>query len=198
MFWRQFRATGQLRTVFHTSFTFRTIRANWKQNNSCPEWFKANFEQQYGCERCFLQVLSKIANRISRILLTTQTNLGKLKVARPLSHRPSVKRPISSNMTGAHGVLDRFYLLNKSRQSRTKRQLRRVFWRQFRGKEQFCKGFWTSFSFLTKNTNFKRNDICAQCFDANSLNLSKTPLRICPLARNWRQNTLRNCLFVRN
>ena len=87
VFWSKFRATGQLRTVFHTSFTFRTIRANLKQNDGCAEWSEANFEQQHGCARCFLEVLSKKANRISWILLTTHTNLGKLTVGNPLTHK---------------------------------------------------------------------------------------------------------------
>ena len=88
----QFRATGQLRTVFHTSFTFRVIRANLKHNDSCAEWFEANFEQQHVCARCFLKVLSKTANRVSWILLTTHINLSKLTVASPLSHKLEVKR----------------------------------------------------------------------------------------------------------
>ena len=92
VFWSQFRATGQLRTVFYKRFTFRTIQANLKQNDSCAEWFEANFDQQHGCARCFLKVLSKTANRISWILLTTHTNLGKLTVASPLSHKLEVKR----------------------------------------------------------------------------------------------------------
>ena len=35
--------------------------------------------------------------------------------------------------------------------------------------------FWTSFSFQNKVNNFKHNDIYAECFYANSYNLSKTP-----------------------
>ena len=77
VFWGQFRETEQLRTVFYTSFTFRTMRVNLNQNDSCAEWLKANFKQQHGCARCFLQVSSKTANQISWILLTTHTNFSK-------------------------------------------------------------------------------------------------------------------------
>ena len=34
-------------------------------------------------------------------------------------------------------------------------------------KRQFRSVFWTSFSFLTKVANFKKNDSCADFFDAN-------------------------------
>ena len=46
--------------------------------------------------------------RISWILLTTHTNLCKFTVVSPLFHRLYVERPISSNSTVAHGVLEKF------------------------------------------------------------------------------------------
>ena len=65
LFWRQFWATAQLRTVFGTSCSFLTIRVNLKQNNSCTVLFRANFEQHHICTDCFAQVLSKTANQSS-------------------------------------------------------------------------------------------------------------------------------------
>jgi len=60
--WEQFGAKAQLRTLFRTRFSFLTIRANLKQNDSSAVLFGANFQQQHSCERCFEQVLSKTAN----------------------------------------------------------------------------------------------------------------------------------------
>ena len=57
-----FQAKRELGTEFLTSLSFLTIRANWKENDSYAVWVEANFEQQHGCARCFLQVLSKRAN----------------------------------------------------------------------------------------------------------------------------------------
>ena len=111
--------------MFWTSFSFSTIVANYKKNDSCAEFFDANFEQQ------------------------------------------SVLRPISSNRTVAHGVWVKFQLFNKSRLFRTKWELCKAFWRQFFATGKLRKGFWTSFSLLTKVTNFKHNDSFGECFDAN-------------------------------
>ena len=59
MFWRQVRATGQLRTVFPTSLSFLLLRANLKQNDSCAVWFGSNFEQQHGCAHSFYKFYLK-------------------------------------------------------------------------------------------------------------------------------------------
>ena len=59
----QFWLTGQLRTQFLTGFIFLTVRPNLEQNERCAVWLRGNFEQQHGCARCFLQVLSKTANQ---------------------------------------------------------------------------------------------------------------------------------------
>ena len=167
MFWRQFSATGLLRRVFWTWFSFLPKVTNFKQNDSCAEWFEANFEQQHGCARCILQVLSKTANRTSWILLTTQINLGKLKVASPLSHWSSVKRPILSNIKVATGCFGQVLLFNNSRKLLGKRQFRRVFWRQFRATRQLRTAFWTSFRLLTKDAKFKQTVSCAECLHPN-------------------------------
>ena len=132
VFWRQFRATGQLRTVFHTSFTFRTIRANLKQNTVA----QSDLRPISSNSTCFLQVLSKTANQISWILLTTHTNLGKLTVASPLSHRSSVKRPIASNRTAAPRWEHFFRFLFSSR---------------------FLWKIYVFLLLLTKGANFKQN-----------------------------------------
>ena len=58
VFWRQFRAKRECKLEFLTNFSFLTIRANLKQNDSCAVWVEANFEQQHGCARCFGQVLA--------------------------------------------------------------------------------------------------------------------------------------------
>ena len=65
VFWRQIRATGELRTLFCRSFSFLTITANLKQNDSCAVWFAANFKQEQSCARRFVQLLAKKANQSS-------------------------------------------------------------------------------------------------------------------------------------
>ena len=78
-----------------------------------------------------------------------------------------IKHAHLSKFTVARPLFNNFKLFNKSRQFQAKRQLRRVFWPQYRATEQLRKMFCTSFSFLTKDTNFKQNDSCSECFDAN-------------------------------
>ena len=75
--------------------------------------------------------------------------------------------PISSNITVSQGVLDKFWLFNKTHHFQEKRQLRRVFRRQFQATGELRTVFCTSFSFLTKVANLKRNDSCGECFDDN-------------------------------
>ena len=58
-------------------------------------------------------------------------------------------------------------MVNKRRQVQAKRWLGRVFTPKFQATRQLRKEFQTSFRFLTKVTNFKHNDICAESFDAN-------------------------------
>ena len=58
VFWRQFRAKRELQLEFLTNFSFLTIRASLKQNDSCAVLVEANFEQQHGCARCFGKVLA--------------------------------------------------------------------------------------------------------------------------------------------
>ena len=98
LFW----LTGQLRMQFLTGFSFLTIRANLKQNDSCAVW------------------------------------LGQ----------------ILSNSGVAHGVLVKFKLYIKCRPFQGKRQLCRAFGRTFWATGQFRTVFFTSFSFLSKDTNF--------------------------------------------
>ena len=62
MFSRQFGATGQLRTVFWTSYRLLTKDAKFEQIDSEAECFKANFEQQDSCARCFTQGLAFLEN----------------------------------------------------------------------------------------------------------------------------------------
>ena len=138
MFWWQFRATGQLRTVFWTSFSLLTKFAKFKKNDSCAECFDANFKQKDICARFLRQVLA---------IEQKSPIWSKTKYAQ------SVLTSISSNKTVAHFVLHKVRLFTKSRKCQATGQLRTVFWR--------------SFSFLTKVANFKKNASCAECFDGN-------------------------------
>ena len=62
MFWHQFKATGQLRTVFWSSYRFLTKDAKFKQIDSCAECFDANFEEKDSWARCFGQVIACYKN----------------------------------------------------------------------------------------------------------------------------------------
>ena len=75
---------------FLTGFSFLTIRANFKQNDSCAVPHRADFEQHQGCARCFGQVKA------------LYKMLPKTTVAE------SVLTHILSNRTIAHGVLHKF------------------------------------------------------------------------------------------
>ena len=92
VFWRQFQATKVLRTEFLTTFSFLTIRANLKQNNSCAVWFEANLEIQESCARRFSQALAFQQYG----LIWSKTTVSQ-----------SVLTPISSSRTIAHGVFDK-------------------------------------------------------------------------------------------
>ena len=152
MFWRQFRATGQLRTVFWTSFSLLTKFAKFKKNDSCALCFDANFKQKDSCAGCFGQVLACYQKTPS----SSNSTVAQ-----------SVLTPIASNRTVAHGLLDKFQPFNKSCQLQENRQLPTVFWRQFQETGQLCTVFGASFSYGTKVANLKQNDSCAECFDAN-------------------------------
>ena len=78
-----------------------------------------------------------------------------------------IKHSHLSKFTIARTLFNNFKLFNKSRQFQAKRQLHRVFWRQFRATGKLCTAFFTGLGFLTIRANFKQNDSCAQCFDAN-------------------------------
>ena len=141
-----------MRTVFWTSFRFLTKVINFKQNVSCAECLDPNFKQHDSSRRYFGQVLG---------FQQKWQTLGKTRITQ------SVLTLISSNRTVAHGVLEKFYLVNKRRHLQANWQLHRVFWRQFWATGQMRSLFWTSFCFLTKVANFKPNDSCPECFDAN-------------------------------
>ena len=44
-------ATGQLRTVYFTSFMFLNNASKLKQNKSCAVWIMASFKEQHSCAR---------------------------------------------------------------------------------------------------------------------------------------------------
>ena len=58
MFWPIFQATGQLRTVFCTRFSFFRKVANFKNKDSFAECFDANLEHQDCCAGCFAPALA--------------------------------------------------------------------------------------------------------------------------------------------
>ena len=60
VFWPKFQATGQLRTVFCTRFSFFRKVANFKNKHSFAECFDANFEHQDSCAWCFAPALALI------------------------------------------------------------------------------------------------------------------------------------------
>ena len=152
MFWCHFRATGQLRTVFWTSFSLLSKDAKFKQIECCAQCFDENVKQQDSCAQCFAQGLAF---------------LEKLPISRTKTVSQSVLTPSLSNRTDAHALSGKFKLFNRSRQIQAKRQFRRVFWRQFEETGKLRTVFWTSLSFSTKVANFKQNERCAVCFDAN-------------------------------
>ena len=152
VFSRRFRATGQLKTLFWTSFRFLTKDANFKQNETCAVCFDANFGQQESCAQSLGQVLACYQKTPSS---------SKSTVAQ------RILSPIASIRTVAHGLLGKFKLLNKSRQIQGKRQLRRVFRRHFRATGQLRTVFLTRFSMLSKDAKLKEIKSCAECFDAN-------------------------------
>ena len=115
VFWRQFEETGQFRPVYWTSYRLLTKDAKFKQIDRCADCFDANLEQQDSCARCFWQDLASS----QKSLISSKTTVAR-----------SVLTPISSNWTGAHGVLDNFQI-------------------------------------LTEVANLKQNESCAECFDVN-------------------------------
>ena len=159
----------------------------------------------------FREIYQKQPIEVPLILLTTKTNIGKLKVARSFLAQRSLSdmrtlfwsnmvnlkmsshfwpnKPIEENLhnrgefedvctflikranlskfTVARPLFNNFKLFNKSRQFQGKRQMPSVFWRHFRATGQLHTMFCTSFSFLTKDANSKKNDSCAEHLDAN-------------------------------
>ena len=95
MFGRQFQSTGQLHTMFWTSFSFLSKVANFKQNVNCAECFDANFQQQDSSAGYFEHGLD---------FYQKSPIISKTTVAQ------SDLRPISSNSTVAHAAFYNFYL----------------------------------------------------------------------------------------
>ena len=150
--WRQFRAKKELLTEFLTSFSFLTIRANLKQNNSCAVWFQANLEIQVSCARPFSQALPSQQYR----LIWSKTTVAQ-----------GVLPLISSRRTVAHGVLDKFELFKKCRPFQAKRQFRSVILWPISSNRELRTEFLTTFSFLTLRANWKQNDSSAVWVEAN-------------------------------
>ena len=135
MIWGKFLASGKLCTAFFTGFGFLTIRVNLKQNDSCAECFDANFEKHDSCARCFKKVLAcKEMSPISIKTRVKQTDFG----------------PIWNKRKFVQSVFHTFWLPNNTGQFQAKRRLRR----KFRATGELRTVFCTSFSFLTKSTNF--------------------------------------------
>ena len=138
--------------MFWTSFSLLSKDAKLKQIECCAQCFDANFKQQGSCAQSFAQGLAF---------------LEKLPISRPKTVSQSVSTPSLSNRTVAHALLGKFKLFNKSRQIQGKRQLGTVLWRHLRATGQLRTVFMTSFSLLRKVAKFKKNDSCAESFDAN-------------------------------
>ena len=159
----------------------------------------------------FHKIYQKQPIEVPLILLTTKTNIGKLKVARSFLAQRSLSDmrtlfwsnmvnlkmsshfwpnkpieeiyiiaaslkmsahfwsnvPIEVNLLLRALFFNNFKLFNKRRQFQGKRQLLSVFWRHFRATGQLHTMFCTSFIFLTKDANSKKNDSCAERLDAN-------------------------------
>ena len=90
MFWRQFRATARLRTLFCTSLIEHGIL-----KFSTRLWLFANFEQMDSCAWCLAQVLPSYQN--GPILSKTTVSQCDLE-------------PISNNSTVAQAVVPKLYL----------------------------------------------------------------------------------------
>ena len=75
-----------------TSFSFLTIRANLKKNDSCAVCFVVNFKQQHSYARFLRKFYLKQQIEDPWILLTELTHLGKFTVARCLSRNVQVKQ----------------------------------------------------------------------------------------------------------
>ena len=126
---------------FLTGFSFLTIRANLKQNDSCAVWLG----QILSNSRVAHGVLVKFKLHKKRSLISRKTTVVQ-----------SVLTQIFSNSRVAHGVLVKFKLHRKCRLFQGKRELCRAFWRKFRATGQ-----------LRNVAHFKENDSCGVWCGAN-------------------------------
>ena len=81
------------KTALHNFNVFRlllTKGAHFKQNQSCAQRFDANFTQNHSCTGFFHKIYQKQPIEVPLILLTTKTNIGKLKVARSFLAQPNL------------------------------------------------------------------------------------------------------------
>ena len=174
MFWRQFGATGQLRTVFLTRFSFLTKVTNYKQNDSCEECFDAYFKQLDSCARCFgqfsdfnksrqFQAERKLRRVFWREFRATgqlrtvfSTSFSLLTTVAKFKKNDSCARCFGANFgqqdscTQCFGQVLAFYQKTTSSSKWT-----------------IAHGVLDNFQILTEVANFKQNESCAECFDAN-------------------------------
>ena len=138
----QFKLTGQLHTRFLTGFSFLTIQAIWRKNTVAQCDLRPISSNSTVPQAAFYKFYLIRQIKVSWILLSIDTTLGRFSVARPLSHKLQVKQ--------------REYfvrLFNKRRQFRLTGPMRTE--------------FLTGFCFLTIRFNLKQNDSCAVWLGAN-------------------------------
>ena len=149
MFSRQFGATGQLRTVFSTSYRLLTKVAHFKKKRKLRRVFSRQFGATGQLRTVFwtsYRLLTKDAkfkqfdsdadcfkanfeqqDSCAECFAKCSAFLEKSPISRTTKVSHSVLTPISSNRIVAHGVCDNFKLVNERRRVQSNRQLRRVF-----------------------------------------------------------------------
>ena len=171
MFGRQFQAKRQFQTVFWTSFSFLKQVANPKENGSCAKYFDAKHSAQLSfCLNLgtFVKKPKLVQKTVRNCPVAWNWRQHTLRNCRFFINLATfVKRLKLAERTVAHGVLDKFLLVNKRHQAQANRQFGRVFWRQFQATGLLRTVFKTSFSLLTKVAKFRQNDSFVEFFDAN-------------------------------
>ena len=121
----------------------------------------------------FHKIYQKQPIEVPLILLTTKTNIGKLKVARSFLAQRSLSdmrtlfwsNMVNLNMSShfwPNKPIEEIYIIEASL------KMSAHFWSNvpIEVNLQWCALFLTILSFLTKVANFKENDSCPVCFDA--------------------------------
>ena len=177
MFWRQFGATGQLRTVFLTRFSFLTkspilskttvahsvltsISTNWTVAHGVYVKLKLfNKIYQFQAKRKLRRVFWRQFRAIGQLRTVFWTSFSFLSKEAKFKQIDNCAECFDANLEQQESCARCFGQVlgfNRSRQFHAERKLRRLFWRQFKSTEQLRTLFWTSLSFLTKVANFNQ------------------------------------------